>query len=330
VFKILKNKANDLMSEFSKKRILITGAAGFVGANMVRRLLDEKADVFALFRPETDCWRLADIKSGVTKLECNLLDLNEVEKCVSKVQPEYIYNFAFPGGYPSTPTNQINMLDFGLVGTFTLLNAARKNGVKVFVQINSSTEYGLKDQPHRETDLLEPITLRGVSKAASTLLCQQYAREHHMRLVILRLFSVYGPWEQPNRLIPTICKSIMEQQSLKLTPKGIMHDWVFVDDVIEACYAAASNQVPPGEIFNIGSGEQYANEEVVKTLCEVSGQKIEIVKEGFKSYSHDTFNWVADIHKAHKMLCWSPRVSLQKGLELSFEFWKGFLAKKSQ
>jgi nucleoside-diphosphate-sugar epimerase len=303
----------------------VTGAAGFAGSNMVRRLLLENAEIYALLRPGTDTWRLSGVDTQISKLECDLLDQDEIETNIAKISPDVIYNFAFPHGYPSNMLDQINMLEFGLKVTYSLLHAAHQHKIKRFIQVNSSTEYGLSDQPHCETDRLEPYTIRGVSKAASTLLCRQFSRQHHMPVVILRLYSIYGPWEQTDRLIPITCKAILQDHSIQLTQPGIMHDWIFIQDVLEACMAAGNRDLPYGEIINIGTGEQHTNEEVVHTLCEIGARDIRIDQEAYPALKHDTENWVANIEHARELLGWQPVHSLRTGLDLTFRFWKDFL-----
>ncbi len=307
-------------------RILVTGAAGFVGANMVRRLLAEGVEIHALVRPGTDLWRLKDVTALIRWTECDILDFAAVGKVVAETRPEIVYHFAFPGGYPSDSAGRMNMFSVGLLGTYTLLNAAHENAVEKFVHIGSSTEYGTSNQAHRETDRLEPGNIRGVSKTASTLLCQQFAREFHLNSVILRLFNVYGFWEQRKRLIPGACLAILQDRPLPLTPPGIMHDWVFVEDVVDACLAALNKNIPRGEIINIGSGEQHANEEIVQILGEVAGRELKADVGAYLPHSHDTDCWLANIQRAKEVLGWRPQHSLRAGLKETFSFWQDWYA----
>jgi nucleoside-diphosphate-sugar epimerase len=314
------------MAMLTGSKILVTGAAGFVGSNMVRRLLSENAEVYAIVRPGADLWRLENVVSRTHWLECDLLDFVKVGNLISRTRPEIIYHFAFPGGHASDPAGQMNMLSSGLLGTYALLNAACENEVKNFIQIGSSTEYGRSIQPFRETDRLEPETIRGVSKATATLLCQYFAREHDLRTIILRLFSNYGPWEQTNRLIPKACRAILQGNSLPLTPAGIMHDWIFIDDVVEACLAVLGREIPPGEIINIGSGEQHTNEEIVQILSDVAGRELKVETGAYEPHAHDTDYWVANIEHARTELGWQPKFSLQQGLKATFRFWQDWYA----
>jgi nucleoside-diphosphate-sugar epimerase len=302
-------------------RVLVTGATGFVGANLVRRLLAEGAHIYAMLRPDSDVWRLADIASQIHWMKCDLHDFSGVSQCISSARPDIIYHSAFPGGHDSDISTQLRMLSDGLLGTCALLEAANKNHVKRFIHIGSSTEYHPGDRPHREDELIRPVSIRGVGKAASTLLCQQYAQQYKMNIVILRLFSVYGRWEQQIRLIPVACKAIMYGRVLPLTLPGLMHDWVFVDDVMDACVRVCSSEFQSGEIINIGSGEQHPNEEIVRILGEVAERAVKVDIGGYEPRVIDTVHWVADISKAREILGWVPGYSLRTGLTATYQFW---------
>jgi nucleoside-diphosphate-sugar epimerase len=310
------------LGELAGSRVFVTGATGFIGANMVRRLLIEGASVHALVRPGANLWRLSDIVSQVHLQECDLLDFSGVGRCVALADPDIIYHFAFPGGHNSDFQAQLEMLSTGLLGTYALLSAASTNHVKHFIHIGSSTEYHPGKQPHGEDELIEPVSIRGVGKAASTLLCQQYAHQYDLNIVILRLFTVYGPWEQPERLIPTACRAILQDMTLPLTLPGLMHDRVFVEDMLDASVRAASHRCTSGEIINIGSGEQHTNEEIVHILEEIAGRNVKIAVGAYAPRPFDGNHWVADITRARDILGWQPLHSLRSGLEATYRFWQ--------
>lgn len=309
------------MGKLAGSRVLVTGAAGFIGANLVRRLLAEGASVHALVRPGMDLWRLAGLLPTIHLLECDLVDHPATTACVASAEPDFIYNCAFPGGNSQDINTVVDMLSTGLLGTHALLEAARKTGLQRFIQVGSSTEYHPGSKAHREDDRLEPVTARGVGKAASTLVCRQFAHQHGMSIAILRLFSVYGPMEQANRLVPTACRAILHGETLPLTLPGLMHDWIYVEDVLEACIRAAIVELNSGEIINIGSGGQHTNEEVVHILEEIAGKTLKIALGAHPRHDLDRTHWVADISKAGKLLGWQPGYSLRSGLQAAYAYW---------
>jgi len=309
------------LNPWAGKRVIVTGATGFVGSNMVRKLVENGSIVTALTRPKSDRWRLSDLSQKITFLEGDLLDNDFVHKGFRSTQPEIVFNFAFPGGYPTQEHERANMLAMGFISVHNMLNAAKNTNAR-FIQIGSSTEYGLYDAPHKEHDEMRPVNIRGVAKAASTLLCRQFALEFKHPVYILRLYAIYGPYEQPNRLIPRAIKAALTGSELPLTPSGIMHDWIYVDDTIDACLKAGEANLSPGEIINIGSGDQASNEDIVQKIEEVSGQIILKIPSAYQPKPFDTSNWQADISKAKALLSWTPNLTLTEGLSATFEFWK--------
>lgn len=307
-----------------KKRCLVTGASGFIGAHLVRNLIHAGAEVTALVRENTDLWRLKMVQSVCSIIKANLVEPVELDALFAAVKPAIVFNSAFPAGYPADLPGQQLMLEFAVKATGNLLHAATRHPVERFIHLGSSTEYGHGEQAHKESDTLAPDTIRGVAKAASTLLCQLYSREHALHTAILRIFSVYGPMEKPGRLIPAVCKSLVEDQPVRLTSPGFMHDWVYVEDVARACLLAASSESIMGEIINIGSGTQTSNEEIVETLFKITGKNVPVEQGAYPSGSHDATHWLADISKARVLLGWQPETSLEKGLSSTYTYWKDY------
>ena len=254
------------MSFFSKKKILVTGAGGFVGANLTRKLLRLGGQLSVLVRPTTNLWRLEDLEKEISWYKGNLVNANFIKKSISEIRPDIIFHVAFPGGHAKKEKERIEMLSTGVLGTHHLLSAAHKIGTERFTHIGSSTEYGSRDTAHKESGTMNPVSIRGVGKAASTLLCKQFAAEHDFHISILRLYAVYGPWEQPIRFVPRLCHAALTGEAISLTSRGIVHDWVYVDDVVNACLKATEANTDSGEIFNIGSGIQTANEDILKYI----------------------------------------------------------------
>ncbi|MEW6231238.1 MAG: NAD-dependent epimerase/dehydratase family protein [Chloroflexota bacterium] len=303
------------MNNLHSKHVLVTGAAGFIGANLVRELLQHGATVHALVRPGTKLWRIADI---IPSLNLHIVDLTnraDLQRAVNQIKPEIVFHLAVPSGYPSQPQARVDMLQTSVLGTANLLEAITPIDFHRFVHFGSSLEYGPRNKPLKESDRLEPLTFRGVAKAAATLLCQQFARANRRPVVVLRPFLVYGYWESPARLIPTAIRVALRNEEIDLTAPGYRRDFIFVKDVVESCLLAVQAERVAGEIINVGSGQQRSNEEVVEMVQAVSGQKVRVRVGAYPPRPADTPHWVADIRKAKKLLGWEPRHTLRSGLE---------------
>ena len=309
------------MEKVSGRRVLVSGAAGFVGANLVRTLLKLGAEVHAIIHPLTNPWRITEILADLVVHPADLTDALAVKNVVAAARPEFIFHTAARRISPAFPEPH-EVLMANILGTFNLLEAASSLDYSCFVHLGSSTEYGTKASSMKEADILEPVTFFGATKAAATLLCQQYAQAAKRPLIILRPFLVYGYWDVPTRLIPTAIKAVLANEELALTSSGFRRDYVFIDDLLEACLLALEADFPPGEIVNIGSGCQAANEEVVSAIQALIGRRV-VVKEGaYPSTDSDKKYWLADIDKARRLLGWEPRHALEAGLEKTIAWYK--------
>jgi len=279
------------MDEIKGKRVLVTGAAGFVGANLVRELLGRGSEVHALVRPGTDLWRIAEALSALALYPVDLTDPDGVKKTVDAVRPEIIFHLAARGVSPLS-RDQRDILKTNVLGTFNLLEATSPLDYSSFVYLGSSTEYGTKSEPMRESDLLEPVTFFGATKAAATLLCRQFATANNRPVVILRSFVIYGYWESPPRLISTTIGAALNHRELSLTAPGYRHDFIFIEDLVEACMLTLKATDIGGEIINVGSGRQTTNEEVVDLIQALTGQKINIRVGEYPARPGDKTFWV--------------------------------------
>jgi len=298
----------------------VTGACGFIGASLVRGLLDDGWEVHVLIRGSSNPRRIQDVLSRVSVHYCDLEDLNALKAIVREAEAPFVFHLAFPGEHPADEQGRSSMLRQGILGTGNLLTALADVPLEKLVVMGSSLEYGPRNVPLRETHRMKPITFRGVAKAAATLLVRQFALEGSRPVVVLRLFSVYGPWEDARRLVPTAFLSLMEGWEIRLTKTGFRRDFVFVDDVVQASLLAARARLNPGEVINIGTGREWANEQVVELVQKVVGKQATVRVGEFPARPSDAAHWSAVILKAEKRLGWRPRHSLRAGLEKTYEW----------
>lgn len=311
---------HDAMTPWADTPVLITGAAGFIGANLTRRLIGLGARVHAVVRPGTNLWRLEDVGAELAIHSVDISDRNGLSAALRQTAPEIVFHLAAVGA-ARHDASAAELFTTNVLGTVSLLEAAEPLPYRRFVHIGGSSEYGPREVPLRETDRLEPVTPYGASKAAATLAAQQYARARGRPIAILRPFSVYGPWESTARLIPTATLAAIEGRALPLTGPGYRRDLIYVDDVVDACVIAATRDVAPGEIVNLGTGRQSSNEEVVGIIERVSGCALDKRVGEYHARLSDTTHWVADTTKAEQVLGWKATRSLEAGLRDSVAWW---------
>lgn len=298
----------------SRKRALVTGAGGFVAANLVRRLLTEGLDVHAVVRPRGSRWRLADVTADLRVVEQDLEDTEGVRSLVRTVAPDVIFNLAAYGAY-SWQQDFERMTAVNVLATTALLEAAAAAGVRRVVQAGSSSEYGSKDHAPAEDEPLEPNSRYAMTKAAATHLCA-VAPAGGPSVVVLRLYSVYGPWEEPGRLLPTLMIRGRRGELPPLVEPTTPRDLVYVDDVCDAFVRAADAELPSGSrIYNIGSGRQATVGEIVGLVCE----RLKIAADprwgAHPARTWDTEVWVSDPRRAAAELGWRATTSLPRGIE---------------
>lgn len=304
------------------KRALITGATGFVGANLARRLIHDGHDLHMLVRPGYVPWRIAAILPHIHLHEADLLDADRVAQVVREVRPEWVFHLAAHGAY-SWQKDQRQIVQTNLIGTMNLVAACLATGFEACVNTGSSSEYGWKDHAPTETDWLEPNSVYAVAKASATLYCRYTAQSQRVHIPTLRLYSVYGPYEEPDRLIPTLVMHGLRGTLPPLVNPDIARDYVYSDDVNDAYILAATQPgQEPGAVYNVGTGVQTTLREVVAVARRVLHIAAAPQWGTMPNRSWDTSVWVSDNRKIREVLGWQPRCSFEEGFRRSVAWFR--------
>ena len=304
------------------KRVLITGGTGFVGANLARRVLREGHETHLLVRASHQSWRLDEIAAGVRLHQADLEDREAVRRVVGEARPDWVFHLAAYGAYPAQ-TNFERMVATNLAGTARLLDACQAAGVEAFVQTGSSSEYGYKDHPTGEDELLQPNSCYAVTKAAATHYCQLAARTTGLNAVTLRLYSVYGPYEEPVRLIPTLIVHGLRGQWPPLVSPATARDFVYVDDAVDALLrVAAAPPLPRGTVLNVCSGSQTTVESAVAIARKLMRIPADPVWSSMRPRSWDTGVWVGSPAAAEREIGWRARIGLETGMRQTFDWFR--------
>lgn len=300
----------------ASKRILVTGATGFVGANLVRRLLATNDQLHIVLRPDSgNLWRIRGLAVKNVH-ELDLLDVRSLKRKISQIGPEIIFHLAAYGSYSEEKDFQ-RTFAVNVVSTINLYKACFEAGFEVFVNTGSSSEYGFTNKPMRENMPPSPITLYGSTKAAATIILAQLARDNEC-IVTLRPLSVYGPFEQKSRLIPTLMTGAVLGKAVELASKKPVHDFVFVEDLVDAYLLAAAKRV--SGIFNIGTGREYSNWAVFQIVKRISGGKLRGLWGRQAPRTYESKHWLGDNTRAKKMLGWKPKHNLEQGLTQTYKW----------
>jgi len=280
-------------------RALVTGAGGFVGRHLVARLRADGWDVVALARGDAD---LADPAAG--------------RDAVRAADPDVVFSLAAARAKATAAERAASTA----VNTTPWLVDALPSRCRAVVRLGSSTEYGASAQPLAEDAALAPRGFFGATKAAGSLLLLAAAAERGVRAAVLRAFQVYGPGDHPSRFVPTVLAAAADSTTVPLTASGRRRDWVWVGDVVDACVrAAADDALPPGQVLNLGTGVQTANEELVDLAERATGRSIARAPGAHPGRSWDTADWVCDPSRARRLLGWTATVGLAEGLRRTWD-----------
>jgi dolichol-phosphate mannosyltransferase len=302
-----------------KGPILILGGGGFVGANLVQRLLQTRSDVIAVVR-RLPAWRLVGLDSKHL-IEVDLTSVAETRHMVEAVRPRTVLDCSAYGAYSfETDSELIYRTNFNSL--VTLVELLDRNVLTAFVHAGSSSEYGSNSAGPGEAAPLMPNSDYAVSKAAAGLFISYAGKTLRLPIVNLRLYSVYGPLEDASRLIPNLVKHGIEGRYPPFVSPETSRDFVYVGDVCEAFLIAAARITPElyGESFNIGSGVRMKIRDLAETACKVFAIEKSPEFGSMHGRAWDLEEWYAAPAKAASLLGWSATTPLAEGLRRTAEW----------
>lgn len=303
----------------SERRVCVTGADGFLGAHLVAALISAGAAVQAIIRPGRGLRRLDKGFVASTQTPphptidaADVSDERALRVLFERFEPEWLFHIAAKGGYRGA-RERSDIFRTNVGGAHAVLEASAGSSISRVVVTGGSSEYGSKANALQENDRVEPISYYAATKAASTLLFEQAARSGR-HIVVLRPFSIFGPAESPERLIPSAVRAALEGRPLPLTTLPFARDFVFVEDVAQACILAADNSAARGETINVGTGIETTNHDVVDRIEAIAGLPIERQLGAYAPHPTDSIRWVADVTKARTTLGFEAHHDLDAGL----------------
>jgi UDP-glucose 4-epimerase len=309
-------------------KVLVTGAAGFIGSHLAERLLKDGFDVVGI-----DCFTdyySKDIKekniSGMInnkrfKLVKENLLTADLERILDKVDIVF-HEAAQPGVRSSWGKSFSVYVEDNILATQRLLESLKDKKIKRMVFASSSSVYGDAEKlPTKESFAPKPVSPYGVTKLAAENLCYLYSKNYGIPILSLRYFSVYGPRQRPDMAFNRFINAVISGKEIAIYGDGRQtRDFTYVSDIIEANMNALKCSCPPGEVFNIGGGSRISVNDTIKIIEGISGKKAKV--KYLESQKGDVTHTSADIDKAGKILGYSPNIRIEEGLRKEYEWLK--------
>ena len=295
--------------------VFVTGATGFVGSHLVRRLVQDGDEVHILCRPQSNPARIRDILPRLRVHSASLTDAVAMRQVLRAARPDYVFHLGAATMVAGAVGGAEDLVEVNLLGTMNLVEACEATDYRGLVITGDAFEYSPSDRPLRETSACQPGTAHGASKLAATLFAEKMARDRHHPIVTLRLFSTYGPGDNPRRFVPQTIAGALVGTPIALSRPDVVRDWVYVED-LPALYleAAARAATLSGGVFNAGSGRAASLGEMVDRILGLTGSRAPARWGTFAAPDHDRYPWVADMTRTFRIFSWRPGTSLEKGL----------------
>ena len=304
------------------KRVLITGATGFLGSHVTRNLIKKGFEVGAIVRGQSNCYRLSDCLDSIKIYNGSLEDDESINITFADFAPEIVIHCA-AYGVDYQQQDIFSLYKVNVAGTLSLFVNAVNSGVKRFIHVGSCFEYGLKGSPISETDPIKPLSGYGVSKAAATMFVLQHGPVSGLPVVVLRPFGMYGPYEGIHRIVPHLIVSLLKNRRVDLTMGDQIRDYTYVADVADAFVKlAAEEKFPAGEVLNVGSGVRISIRQLGTEVANLLG-KTHLLNWGALPYRlNEPKMVVSNSTKIYKITGWRASTTLISGLNNTISYYK--------
>lgn len=303
--------------------IAVFGAGGFIGANLVRSILQYRTDVFAITSKPFIPWRLDDINPE-NVLHCNITKKDQIDRIFSEHRFKTIFDLAAYGAYSKQSDVELTY-ETNFIGLLNILEVSSQYNIKAFVHAGSSSEYGLNAAAPKEDDPLSPNSHYAVTKAGAAHMVKFYGTIKEMPVMNLRYYSVYGPYEEPDRLVPVLIEKGMKGTYPPLVQPDISRDFIYIDDAVYATLLCATKiQNVKGQSVNIASGNKTTIRDIAATVKGIFNIPTDPEWGDFPNRKWDLKEWYGNPALAKQLLGWENDTLLKDGLTKTYEWQKNY------
>jgi UDP-glucose 4-epimerase len=303
------------MKKYNKKTILITGINGYIGRNLADYLVNQLGckNVYGI-----DKLQIKVVKnSPVTVKYAEIENFSDINKMVGEIRPQIIFHLA-ANIKPSRELCDLEeMLQTNIIGTINILSAVINNNINLdsFINMGTCEEYGFSEQPFKENQIPDPVSIYSGTKAASAALCRMFYNLYGVPVVTARPSLVYGPGQDERFFIIQAIKSLLINKDFDMTKGEQTRDFIFISDLVSALVELSKTPELAGEAVNVSSGKEYSLKDIVLSILDITKSK-SIINFGTIPYRQsEIMRYACDNTKIGSATGWEPSVSLSDGLE---------------
>jgi len=316
-------------------KILLTGAAGFIGYHLSKSLLDDGYEVLGVdnlneyYDLQLKLSRLKELKfyNNFTFDKVDISDRKSITTSFKAFNPNKVVNLAAQAGVRYSIENPYTYMDCNLVGFLNIIELCRHNKVEGLIYASSSSVYGgNKKIPFSELDEVnQPLALYGATKRANELIAYSYSHLYNLNTTGLRFFTVYGPYGRPDMAMFIFTKNILSSKPIPVFNNGNMkRDFTYIDDIISGTKAAIEKNYSC-EIFNLGNHRSEHLMDVIKSIEKNINKKA--IVDFLPMQAGDVMESFADIDKAKTMLNYKPQTNIDEGIKFFIEWYLDYFSK---
>jgi len=305
-------------------KLLVTGGAGFIGSEFVRQAVKKGYQVIVVdfLTYAGDLERLKEVENDISFYQIDIKDYTNLEKVFKTEKPQVVIHFAAESHVDRSILEPRAFIQTNIEGTLNLLELSKIFKTERFINISTDEVYGELGESgkFKEESPLRPNSPYSVSKAAQDMLGRAYFKTYGLPVITVRPSNNYGPWQYPEKLIPVAIAKALKDEPIPVYGKGLnVRQWLYVADCAEAILIVMEKGVP-GEVYNIASGVEKRNIEVVKTILEILNKPHSLIEFIQDRPGHD-YRYSMDVRKIKKELGWEAKTDFETGLKLTVEWY---------
>jgi dTDP-glucose 4,6-dehydratase len=308
---------NKLEETIMSKRLLITGGAGFIGSEFVRQGVDRghKITVIDSLTYAGDEMRIRGVEGRFNLYKADITNREFVEHIFRKEKPQIVIHMAAESHVDRSIIDATPFIETNIKGTQVLLDVSKDYDIERVINMSTDEVYGeISDGRFEETSPLNPNSPYSVSKATADMLGRAYFRTYGLPVITVRPSNNYGLWQYPEKLIPVVILKGLNDERIPVYGSGTnVREWLFVSDCVDAIFSIME-QGRIGEVYNVGSGEEKQNIDVVKAILRLLGKSVGLIEFVKDRLGHD-LRYSLNSGKIKNELDWKAKASFEEGIE---------------